>query len=70
MIRDLDSRVDLVGLIVVPALEVVVLILGILHIHLFSLRVRLTDQCRKLFRLWIGVSFALVVSLVKAVTSP
>lgn len=47
MIRDLDSRVDLVRDVAVLNLEVVFLMLDILRVYIFSLKV---DQFRKLFR--------------------
>ena len=64
--RGLDSRVDLVGVIVVPASKVVVRRLGILRIHLLSLRVSLTNQFMQVFRLLAEVSLVLVVTLVRA----
>lgn len=63
MLRYPSIRAYLVGVIVIPNIVVVVLMWGILSIHLFSLKVRLVDQLRKLFKLLAEVNFVIVVSL-------
>lgn len=68
-IRCLDIKAVLVGTLIFPNSEVVVLMLGILYVYPIILRVCLIDQFRQLFKLLMDVNLVLVIALVRMLIS-